>query len=98
MAMSADFPCKVGGNARCGKGHGRDLGEPQGSSRRVFALTRITLLVRGDGAFYNPSNIASEAVVPFTRHPGTQLPHGLVAHSAGECLNIEFHFCNFQEH
>jgi hypothetical protein len=55
------------------------------------------LLVRGDGAFYNPSNTASEAVVRFTRHDGTQLPYGIVAHSASECLNIEFHFSNFQE-
>jgi hypothetical protein len=48
--------------------------------------------------FYNPSNTASEAVVSFTNHPGTQPPNVTVALFASECLNIDLHFGNSQEH
>lgn len=96
--MTSDLSNKLPGNRRYGQQSGGDwrrLGVPVPGR---LAPKGITLLVRGDGAFYNPSNTASEAVVPFTCHPGTQLPDGRVAHSANECLNIEIHFCNFQEH
>jgi hypothetical protein len=56
------------------------------------------LLVTEGTPFYNPLKTAQEAVVLFTHHPGTQPPNRTVAFSASECLNIDLHFGNSQEH
>jgi hypothetical protein len=78
--------------------YGRDGSGVQMDPGARFHFSCTTLLVRGDGAFYNPPNTAMEAVVPFMSHPGTQPRIITVAHSASECLNIDSHFSNFQEH
>jgi hypothetical protein len=57
-----------------------------------------TLLVTEGRASYNPSSTAMEAVVSFTRHPGTQPPNRAFVHSVGECMSIDLHFGNSQEH
>jgi hypothetical protein len=82
------------------------LGGFQGWAARLFSNTfsghfwfsGTTLLVMRDWAFYNPSNTATEGVVPFTCHPSSRLPKVIAAQSAIECLNIEFHFRISQEH
>jgi hypothetical protein len=52
--------------------------KPPGSCQITFAasfwFSCISLLVMCDGAFYNPSNTATEAVVPFTCHPVLNRP------------------------
>jgi hypothetical protein len=61
-------------------------------------FSRTTSLVMEGGAFYNPSNTALEAKVSFTRHFGDQPLKRTVVFSASECLNIDLHFGNSQEH
>jgi hypothetical protein len=61
-------------------------------------FSRTTSLVMEGGAFYNPSNTALEAKVSFTRHFGDQPLKRTVVFSVSECLNIDLHFGNSQEH
>jgi hypothetical protein len=59
----------------------------------------MTSLVRGGVPFYNPSNTASEAVVPFSSPPRSASRDTLNGClSAGERLNIDSHFGFSQEH
>jgi hypothetical protein len=64
---------------------------------KYFRLFRQTALVTVDGAFYNPSNAALEAVVSFIRTPRSSTAK-TVALSDGECMNIDLHFGSSQEH
>jgi hypothetical protein len=64
----------------------------------AFVFPRRTPLVTESRAFYNPSNTALEAEVSFTRNRGAQPPKRTVVFSASECLNIDLHFGNSQEH
>jgi len=66
--------------------------------RPAFHFSRTTPLVTESAAFYNPSNTALEAEVSFTRNLGGQPPKRTVVFSASECLNIDLHFGNSQEH
>jgi len=61
-----------------------------------FSLT--TPLVTKSAAFYNPSNTALEAKGSFTSDLGDQPSKRTVVFSASECLNIDLHFGNSQEH
>jgi hypothetical protein len=61
-------------------------------------LSGTTPLVTKSAAFYNPSNTALEAEVSFTWDLGDQPPKRTVVFSASECLNIDLHFGNSQEH
>jgi hypothetical protein len=66
--------------------------------RPVFNFSRTTPLVTESRAFYNPSNTALEARGSFTRNLGVQPPKRAVVFSVSECLNIDLHFGNSQEH
>jgi len=66
--------------------------------RSAFHFSCATPLVMESGAFYNPSNTALEAEVSFGSNLGAQPPKRTVVFSASECLNIDLHFGNSQEH
>jgi len=75
--------------------------EPQTHSAQFdppFCPACASMLVMEGRAFYNPPNTALETVVSFTRHPGTQPPNSPVVDSASECLIIDLHFRDSQEH